>query len=383
VQHTIFRLVFAAVLASGVVIGALAAEPPSDLRLNQIQVIGTHNSYHAGLTPVVAKLLRARNPGAFDSLDYAHPSLTDQLDHGVRQVELDIYADTKGGRFAHPFGAALAGPKAEPFDPEGVMLKPGFKVMHLQDIDYVSTCQPFIACLREIRAWSMAHPAHEPVFILVETKTQPPIPGVPMASPEPFTPKVLDDLDAEIRSVFQPRDIIAPDDVRGSFQTLPQALRAKGWPTLAEARGKVIFLLDQKNVTAAYVTGHPSLSGRVLFTNADPGAPDAAFVEMNDGPPDAIRALVQAGYLVRTRADADTKEARTGEVTRRDQALASGAQIVSTDYPASEPARWTGYKVALPGDAVMRCNPVTAPKGCGPSDLASGAAGTQTRPPGA
>ena len=38
------------------------------LRLNQIQVIGTHNSYHAGLTPGVAKLLQARKPQAFDDL---------------------------------------------------------------------------------------------------------------------------------------------------------------------------------------------------------------------------------------------------------------------------------------------------------------------------
>jgi hypothetical protein len=46
--------------------------------------------------------------------------------------------------------------------------------------------------------------------------------------------------------------------------------------------------------------------------------------------------------------------------------MASGAQILSTDYPASEPARWEGhYSVALPGDAVARCNPVNWPAGCG------------------
>jgi hypothetical protein len=45
--------------------------------------------------------------------------------------------------------------------------------------------------------------------------------------------------------------------------------------------------------------------------------------------------------------------------------LNSGAQIVSTDYPASEPARWAGrYSVSLPGKAEARCNPVNAPGGC-------------------
>ena len=41
--------------------------------------------------------------------------------------------------------------------------------------------------------------------------------------------------------------------------------------------------------------------------------------------------------------------------------IASGAQILSTDYPASEPARWEGhYFVSLPGNVPARCNPVNA-----------------------
>ena len=35
-----------------------------------------------------------------------------------------------------------------------------------------------------------------------------------------------------------------------------------------------------------------------------------------------------------------------------------------SDYPWFEPSRWTPYFVSLPGKAVVRCNPVTAPKGC-------------------
>jgi hypothetical protein len=341
------------------------AEPDSDVRINQIQVIGTHNSYHAGLTPGVAKLLQRVNPEAFEELDYSHGDLTAQLDHGIRQVELDIFGDAKGGRFAHPFGATLNAGGAAAFDPQGLMSRPGYKVMHVQDIDYVSNCQPFSGCLREIRAWSRAHPRHAPIFILVETKTDPPIPGVPgMAAPEPFTAAALDALDAEIRSVFPAAELITPDQVRGRYTTLPQAVAQSGWPTLEAARGKLVFLLDQMNVTATYVEGHPALAGRVLFTNAEPGHPDAAFVEQNDGTPEAIAALVKQGYLVRTRSDSDTKEGRSGSTVQRDAALRSGAQIVSTDYPWYEPSRWTGYSVSLPDHVVVRCNPVNAPKGC-------------------
>ncbi len=347
-----------------------AARTDSDVRINQIQVIGTHNSYHAGLTPGVAKLLKAVNPKAFDELEYSHADLATQLDHGIRQVELDIYSDAKGGRFAHPYGATLNAGGAAAFDPQGVMLKPGFKVMHVQDIDYVSNCQPFTACLTAIRTWSHAHPRHVPIFILVETKTQPPIPAVPgMAAPEPFTPAVLDALDAEIRSVFSADEMIAPDQVRGARATLEDGALHGGWPTLKAARGKVVFLLDQSNVTETYRAGHPSLAGRVLFTNAEPGQPDAAFVEQNDAAPEAIAALVKRGYLVRTRSDADTKEARTGDGTQRDKALRSGAQIVSTDYPWFEPSRWTGYSVSLPGCTPARCNPVNAPRSCIDADI--------------
>jgi hypothetical protein len=372
----LLRLAAAAAVAGLFAVGALPAasaarDTKGDLRLNQIQVIGSHNSYHAGLTPGVAKLLQASNPKAFDGLDYSHAPLTTQFDKGVRQIELDVFVDSQGGRFAHPYGATLNAGGAAAYDPQHLFAKPGYKVMHVQDVDYVSTCQPFVGCLKEIRAWSKAHPNHVPLFILVETKTDKPIPAIPnMAAPEPFTPEALDALDAEIRAVFPVNERITPDQVRGKYATLPEAVapnagKGGGWPTLKAARGKVVFLLDQQNVTANYLAGgHEALKGRVLFTNAKAGAPDAAFVEHNDATPSEIDALVKQGYIVRTRSDADTKEGRSGDTTTRDKALASGAQMISTDYPWYEPARWSGYTVSLPGKASVRCNPVTAPAAC-------------------
>ena len=46
----------------------------------------------------------------------------------------------------------------------------------------------------------------------------------------------------------------------------------------------------------------------MIFTNAEPGESDCAFIEENDGTQEEIVALVRKGYLVRTRTDADTKE---------------------------------------------------------------------------
>jgi hypothetical protein len=338
------------------------------VHLNQIQVIGSHNSYHAGFARSERKYLEMKNPKALRGLDYHHAPLEDQLSGGVRQVEIDVFADSNGGRFAHPVivrSVAAAGLPADPdFDPQHEMDKPGFKVMHVQDLDERSTCHTFVTCLKDVRTWSQAHPRHIPIFILVETKEGTPRDMPNAVKAEPFTPALFDALDAEIRSVFQPNEIITPDEVRGDTSTLVEAVHAGKWPTLAKSRGRVIFLMDQQHVGPLYTQGHPSLKGRILFTNAVPGAPDAAFVEQNEGSLEEINALVKQGYLVRTRTDESTEQARTNDTTRRDLVLSSGAHMLSTDYPLSEPSPWTKYSVGLPYGLVARCNPVNKPAVC-------------------
>jgi Phosphoinositide phospholipase C, Ca2+-dependent len=363
------RTFTAVALAASLCSAAYAQSSDTAIKLNQIQVIGTHNSYHAGIAPSESKVWQAKYADAYKGLDYQHKPLPQQFDSGVRQIELDIFADSKGGLYAHPSGpSSVAAAKLPPdpdFDPNGVMSKPGFKVMHVQDVDYRSTCQPFIACLQQVRDWSHAHPGHVPIFILVETKQGKPKGETHLTEPESFTSATFDALDAEIRSVFPPDEMITPDDVRGHYDTLNEAVLAGNWPTLASARGKVVFLMDQQPVGPVYLAGHPSLRGRVLFTNAEPGQPDAAFIERNDGPADDITSLVRKGYLIRARTDSDTKQARTNDTSTRDAMIPSGAQLLSTDYPVNEPARWPGsFVVTLPGKAVARCNPVNAPATC-------------------
>jgi len=192
---------------------------------------------------------------------------------------------------------------------------------------------------------------------------------LPWTETEPFTTATFDALDAEIRSVFARDEMITPDQVRGHHRTLDEAVRKGGWPTLVQARGKVICLMDQARVGPIYLEGHPGLRGRVLFTNATPGRPDAAFVEENADDAARIASLVRQGYLVRVQADSDTVEARAKDTRRRDNALSSGAQIVSTDYPQFEPAKWSGYAVSLPKGSPARCNPVNGPPNCADSML--------------
>jgi hypothetical protein len=329
-----------------------------DVRLNEVQVLGSHNSYHIQPAPELIEAYLVFDPAA-TALEYTHRPLGEQLEElGIRQIELDIYADPLGGLFADPLALeALAGMPVHV--PE--LDVPGLKVIHIADIDVFSTCSFFVECLLAVKTWSDANPNHLPIVILVETKTE-----SFLTETIPFGPAELDTVDAEIRSVFPEDQILTPDDVRGGRATLEEAIRKDGWPTLREARGQVLFALDNGGgVRDAYLEGYPGLEGRVLFVDSRPGDDVAAFAKLNDpvGDYDLIRKLVKRGFLVRTRADADTEQARTGDTTDRDAALASGAQFVSTDYPELGPFG-TDYIVELPGGGPGRCNPVSAPKEC-------------------
>jgi hypothetical protein len=343
------------------------------IRINEIQVIGSHNSYHIQARPELYEVLLAFSEELFGPLAYTHVPLEEQFEaQGIRQIELDIFADPEGGLYALRRGLIVIGEEPNEGLPE--LEQPGFKVLHVQDVDFETTCLTLVSCLQMVKAWSDAHPRHLPIMILIEAKDDV-IPDPVMLGftiPLPIGTPEFDQLDAEIRSVFPPEQLITPDDVRQGLPTLEEAVLTRGWPTLREARGRVLFALDNGGAKGdAYRSGHPVLEGRVLFTNASPGDPDAAFVKENDplGNPARIPDLVSRGYLVRTRADADTVQARTGDTTQRDAALASGAQYVSTDYRVENPDFGTGYSVSLPGEAVARCNPINAPPACATATL--------------
>jgi hypothetical protein len=217
-------------------------------------------------------------------------------------------------------------------------------------------------CLQQVKGWSDAHPHHAPIAILTELVDDDYHLGVPVL---PWTAAAMDQLDAEIRSVFPPDQVLTPDDVRGPFPTLDAAIKTRGWPAVDDVRGKVLFLMDNGGgYRTTYLAGHPSLEGRMIFTNSTPGQPDAGFVKMNDPFDAGIPVNVAAGYVVRTRADADTFEARDDNTAPRDSAIASGATWVSTDFPVPGRAYGTPYFVDIPGGMPARCNPVNAPSWC-------------------
>ncbi len=329
-----------------------------DLPINKIQVIGSHNSYKKAIDPALFKLFQVRDSVGSSKIDYEHIPLTDQLNLGLLNLEIDIYADTKGGRYAHPKGLTMV-PGQPPFDPEGEMNKPGFKVFHIPDLDFRSQCLTLVDALRELRKWSVTHPDHNPVFITIETKDAG-ITSTELTGPEPFTETSLDELDKDFMDNLGKDQIITPDMVRGKYATLDEAVSHGNWPTLKKARGKFLFLMDNHaKVRGLYMAGHPALKGRVLFTDAEPGTPEAAMMIRNNPKDPRIPDLVKKGYIIRTRSDADTQQARRNDKSDFVAAQNSGAQIITTDYYLKSTHFKSDYVVYFEGvSKYFRLNPL-------------------------
>jgi len=334
----------------------------SNLPLNHIQVIGSHNSYKQAIDPPLWQMLKKTNANLAAGIDYSHISILEQLNMGLSNLEIDIYADVKGGKYAHPQGLDMekGQPGVNSYDPEKQMLEPGFKIFHIQEIDFRSHYLTFKSCLQDLKKWSDAHPGHNPIFITMNAKDQA-IDRPGYTVPEKFTPEVFAQLDQVIRDVLGEDKLITPDQVRGKYNSLELAVLKGNWPKFKDAKGKFLFVLDENDEKrTTYIKDHPSLKGRVLFANAEPGTPEAAILILNDPKKDSVKiqALVKKGYIIRTRADANTEQARKNDRTQFEAACQSGAQIITTDYYQKSTHFPSEYQVSFTEDKFIRPNPL-------------------------
>jgi Phosphoinositide phospholipase C, Ca2+-dependent len=76
--------------------------PPEELRINDMRVLGSHNSYHLRPGPELYAAIEALSLELAEAIDYSHRPLAEQLqEFGVRQFEIDVYADPEGGLYAN------------------------------------------------------------------------------------------------------------------------------------------------------------------------------------------------------------------------------------------------------------------------------------------
>jgi Phosphoinositide phospholipase C, Ca2+-dependent len=352
--------------------GCARAWLDANLHLNEVQTVGTSESYKLRPSSSMLGLIRMGSAEDAHELDFAEPPIAAQLNMGARSLEFDVANDPKGGLYSHPAGEMMA---MELVSDKYIhdMSPPGFKVIHILDIDFNSSCMTLVSCLQIVAGWSRAHPDHLPIVIGIRSNDdKTPMPGA--THPEKFDARAFDALDANILSVFHPNEIITPDMVQGHYPNLRDAVLAHAWPTLAASRGKVIFLLDDpREKIALYRASRRALERRAMFVATDTNSPAAAFVTIEDPvkSQSAISNAVRAGFIVHTFADADTKEARAGNTQRRDKAFASGAQMISTDFLVADP-QVGKYQVRVPGGDVAQCDMLLVPERCPGLDAESG-----------
>ncbi len=287
-----------------------AISPLNDnLPLNSLRMIATHNSYHLEPDWIRRTLIGLAEPEEPGKLRYSHQTLWEQLENGVRSFELDIRS--RRNRFT---------------------------ITHVPLVDNRGPNPDLPLALREIVLWSERHRDHVPIIVLLELKSDWMFldPGLTR-----WDEAVLDRLDALVESVIPTDQLLTPAMVRRDAPSLVDAIEQYGWPTLGETRGRIMFVIHTDDtIDSLYVADDPGLSGRPMFTSRPgedlpPGVarPDAVVVIHNDPDPDSIAALTAAGLIVRTRADGNG----SFTVEQRAAALASGAQIISTDLPPGHP----------------------------------------------
>lgn len=305
------------------------------LCLNDIQVIGSHNSYKIAIEEPILQFVSNLDASLALGLEYEHIPINDQLDLGLRNLEFDVFNDPDGGHYKNPEGLNVIrdqGLTPLPYDVEGQLLEPGLKMFHIQDVDFRSHHLVFKDGLIELKQWSDNNSSHFPIFVLINAKDA----LIPLTNPPVgFDMNGIKQIDNEIREVFDESQLITPDDVRADRTSLEQAVLEIGWPSLESSRGKIMFILDENDrKTDLYLANFPNLEGAAMFVNVEEGNPEAGFMIINDPVQNLsrIQELVRKGYMVRTRADSETLEARINSLTRATSAIESGAQIISTDY---------------------------------------------------
>ena len=191
------------------------------MRLDEVALLGSHNTYNHGVR------------------------LIDALDHGVRAIEIDIWDDGRTN---------LVGIGDDEMHGD-------WYVRHLSDVFHghnQNNCGHgngnFAQCLDDLRSWHESHPRHPLVVVFVDKKQG----WGESRTPQDFDRLLLTHIDRRARSAQAPllgcadapHDslLVSPTLLKGDARTLRQAAESKHLPALERLRGKFMFVLTQSSL---------------------------------------------------------------------------------------------------------------------------------------
>ena len=311
--------------------GDLNAELDAGIKFNEISFIATHNSYQTPSTKEYKKIFSNLDKLTFglvngSKTDFWSESLTDQLNCGIRSLEMDV----------------------EVFDRNGEI---SFTCMHSPNFDMTTSCYDFSLGLKEIAMWSDNNPNHLPVTIIVEPKQT----FLPMKDMKALNVDYAKELDKMLRETLGEK-LFTPADMLRDFGSFGEMRAADDWCEVKDMLGKVLILLHEGNVTENYINIDPSIKSQAMFPMLRPKDAErdcTSFILCNK-PEELLEIndyiIKEKKIIVRTRTDKFTEVTQS----RLENAMKSDAHIVSTDFPIRTDLTPDSYVVTFNNGKTVR-----------------------------
>ncbi len=304
--------------------GDLKAELENGIKFNEMRFLATHNSYQTPNTDTTKKLFSGLSDITFglvkaELADFYSPTLTEQLNLGIRSFEIDI----------------------EVFDRNGEI---SFTCMHSPYLEMTTSCYDFALAMKEIAMWSDNNPDHLPITIIIEPKEA----FLPLKDMKAFGIGYADEFEKVLYETLGDK-LFTPSDMLRDYASFGEMRAADDWCKVKDMLGKVIILLHSFGDTEEYIALDPSIKSQAMFPmlrEKDIDRDCTSFVLVNN--PSALmksneEIIYEKKIIVRTRADKFTEI----RANRLENAMKSGAQIVSTDYPFTNDLKSDDYFVSF------------------------------------
>lgn len=280
------------------------------IKYNEVQFLATHNSYQIESTDEYKKLYQTLSDLTLgivkaETAEFTMDSLTEQLELGIRGLEIDIETVDKNGNVS-------------------------FIVTHNPLYDNTTSCYDFETALEEIKIWSDNNPHHLPLTIIIEPKKD----VIEINNLKSFKIEYAKRIDEILREKMGDT-LLTPAEMMGDYESLKEMRENDGWLPLKKTMGRVIFLLHDTTVTSRYINQDKSIKTQAMFPMlryADRNKSYASFI-IDNHPDQAIaheeETIDRCNLIVRTRADfyPDFND------KRYEYADKCSAQIISTDFP--------------------------------------------------
>ena len=282
-----------------------------NLRLNDLRFIATHNSYkayNAFADKLMERWIVPLGAGYSGAWSYGFEPLSAQLDRGIRSFELDVMRE-----------------------------KDGLRCAHIPLIDYASVCADYALAMQELALWSEHHPGHLPITVLVEAKDTILSGGMVYHEFNFDDVLYLEKITADALGAR----LYIPQEMLGEHENFLELRTLNSYPLLSALLGRIIVIYhyEYRGTTAQYAVLDPAEHTHKMFLSAgqwmayaglDTNPDYACFmIDNNSTSRDIAVSRSENNFLVRTRSDTWPWHIDAWG----DEALATGAFILTTDYP--------------------------------------------------